>query len=396
MKTWKSEIVKRLIFAALLAVFMTGLTCASAKAAEEVTIPEGVYRLKATNGNSNGKYLFYSENSDREQKLQFHSFLKYTDPASLRDNEMEQLWFIQKTSSNSNSYYIWTYYGYYQGWASIKNLIKVRKPNGDTPVYCETGADNGPDYYTSFKFYRESGSDNLNNLTIRPAGFENYRLNRHKKVRVVGSDLIYLNANKDNDTTNKLWQLVPFAELEVSYWDNNNKWCYGDWIMVDGRWNITNFIPQLGKNQEFFGWHCDNQSTSLYLPGQEMPGRRSGISLIADIRTVTTVSTKTETPSFTAKKNRKIKIDWAKFRSKMKKKSFWKKTKYIDIQYSTDKKFKKNNRYIKIKKGSVNKKKAKTTVSGLVKKTPYYIRVRLSDGGTKVTKWSKTIKVKAK
>jgi hypothetical protein len=396
MKLQKSGITKRFLFAALCALIMAGLTCMPAMAAQEVTIQEGVYRIKAVNGNAKGLYLFYSEGSDRDKRLQFHSFLKYTDTASLRDHDMEQLWYIQKTSSNSNSYYIWTYFGYYQGYAAIKNLVKVRKPNKDTPVYCETGAENGPDYYTQFKFYRESGSDNYNNLTIRPAGFESYRLNRHKKVRALSADLIYLNANKDSDTSNKLWQLEPFQKLEVTYWDQNRKWFHSDTILLEGRWNITTYIPTLSKNEEFFGWYFDGQSTPLYQPGQEMSGRRSGCDLYADIRTVATVNTKTEAPSFTAKKNGKIGIDWTGFRRKMKKTSFWKTAKYVEIQYSTDSKFRKIGGIKKIKKGTIDKTSAKSTLSNLKKKKTYYIRVRLWDGNKRFSKWSKAIKVKTK
>lgn len=397
MKTRRLETVRRFFFAALFAVIMTGLMRMPTMASQEVTIPEGVYRIKAANGNSNGQYLYYSENSDRDKRLQFESIIKYYDNSSLRDHEMEQLWMIQRSSSNSNSYYIWTYWGYYENYAAIKNLIKVRKPNGDTSVYCETGADNGPDYYSLFKFYRESGSDNYNNLTIRPAGFENYRLNRHKLVRVLSSDLIYLNANKDNNTTNKLWKLEPI-KLEVRYWDNHDKWCHGDSIVLDGRWNITTYIPPLGENEEFFGWYFYNNSKILYQPGQEMSASRDvgGIDLYADIRTVTTADTKVETPSLSAKKKRKITIDWTRFLSKMKKKSFWKKAKYIEIQYSTDKKFRKVDGIKKVLKETVRKKNAKTTLSNLKKKTTYYVRVRLWDGEIEFSKWSKTAKIKTK
>ena len=55
---------------------------------------------------------------------------------------------------------------------------------------------------------RESGNDDYKNLSIWSRS-DHYRLNRHKEVKIFHSDLIYVNANKDNDTNNKLWELVP-------------------------------------------------------------------------------------------------------------------------------------------------------------------------------------------
>jgi hypothetical protein len=401
MKTMRAEIAKRFFFVALLVVIMTCLKCVSVMAAQEITVPEGVYRVKAINGNSSGQYLTYSKDSNRDKKLQFHSLVdfEYIDPELLFNNpdyELDQLWLIQRTPANDNSYYIWEYESYCTGGSNMR-LFKVKKPNGDTPVYCETGADNGPDYYTSFKFYRESGSTAYSNLTIRPAGFENYRLNRHKEVRVFDSDIIYVNANNDNDTANKLWKLEPFAELEARYEDPNGKYLYSENFLLDGRWKIASYVPPLGEDQGFFGWHLYGGGNTLYQSGQEMPPSKYGVTLIADIRTVpTTVNTKAAAPSLSAKKNGKVTITWDEFRSKMKKKSFWKKAKLIEVQYSTNKNFKKNTKTKTIKKGTINKKSAKTKLTKLKRGKTYYVRVRLWDGVSKYSKWSKTVKVKTK
>lgn len=65
-------------------------------------------------------------------------------------------------------------------------------------------------------------------------------------------------------------------------------------------------------------------------------------------------------------------------------------------KYSTDRNFQKNNGLKKIKKGSVNKIIAKTTLSKLEKNRTYYFRVRLWDGNGKCSKWSKTVRVRMK
>ena len=78
-------------------------------------------------------------------------------------------------------------------------------------------------------------------------------------------------------------------------------------------------------------------------------------------------------------------VSWLKITDKL----LLKKTKSIQIQYSTNKKFKK-----KVVTKSVGKNKAKVTLK-LKKKKTYYIRVRYK--GTKGhSKWSAAKKVKTK
>jgi hypothetical protein len=131
MKTMRAEIAKRFFFVALLVVIMTCLKCVSVMAAQEITVPEGVYRVKAINGNSSGQYLTYSKDSNRDKKLQFHSLVdfEYIDPELLFNNpdyELDQLWLIQRTPANDNSYYIWEYESYCIG-GSNKCLFRVKK-----------------------------------------------------------------------------------------------------------------------------------------------------------------------------------------------------------------------------------------------------------------------------
>ena len=100
--------------------------------------------------------------------------------------------------------------------------------------------------------------------------------------------------------------------------------------------------------------------------------------------------------SVTAQKNGKVTVKWDNFRKKIKSSKVWKNAKYIEIQYSTDKDFLKDVKTKKIKKGTVNKTKAKSKLSKLKRKKTYYVRVRLLDSKGVGSNWSKTVKVKAK
>jgi hypothetical protein len=101
-------------------------------------------------------------------------------------------------------------------------------------------------------------------------------------------------------------------------------------------------------------------------------------------------------PSLTAQKNGKVTIRWDKFRKKIQGSDIWKSAKYIEIEISTKKDFSKNVKTKKIKKGSVNKAKAKTVLSKLKKGKAYYIRVRFIDKEGVYSNWSKTVKVRTK
>ena len=84
--------------------------------------------------------------------------------------------------------------------------------------------------------------------------------------------------------------------------------------------------------------------------------------------------------SLTAQNSGRVSIDWEKFRDRIKNSKVWKNAKYIEIQFGTDKEFIKNTKTKTVKKGTVDKSKAKTALSKLDKNTTYYVRVRYFDG----------------
>ena len=102
--------------------------------------------------------------------------------------------------------------------------------------------------------------------------------------------------------------------------------------------------------------------------------------------------------SVTAQKKGKVAVKWQNFIKKIKKSETWKKAKYIEVQYSTDKTFSKKSvtKTKKFKKKKINKAKAKSTLSKLKKKKKYYFRVRLIDSKGVFSNWSKTIKIKTR
>ena len=89
-----------------------------------------------------------------------------------------------------------------------------------------------------------------------------------------------------------------------------------------------------------------------------------------------------------AKKN-KVTVSWKKIKKNKAGKKLLAQIKSIQVQYSTDKTFKKD-----VKTKSVGKKKTKVTLK-LQKKTTYYVRVRYK-GSNGFSKWSKVKKVKTK
>lgn len=89
-------------------------------------------------------------------------------------------------------------------------------------------------------------------------------------------------------------------------------------------------------------------------------------------------------------------LEWDQFRNKIKKTQIWKSAKYIEVQYSTSKTFKKNVKVKKIEKGKVNKAKAQTILSKLKRERTYYLRARLIDGKGVCSNWSKVVRCKTK
>ena len=313
---------RRLLFLALSVLLLTCFSCVSALAGTTVSIEEGTYYIKAINGNAKGQVLYWDEGaSDEEHNLMFESC-----GGSHADNEV---WYIRKhRAAHLDGYYsIYLYRTYYDdnkyGMPEYNNRIEassyVRRGKyniyeSDPSVFCGTWSNQ----CDAFEFVREYGDDDYKNLSIY-AEEEHYRLNRHREVKLFHHDLIYVNSNHDQDTKNKLWELVP-----------------------------VNYEKRMSR-------------TSL---------------------------------SVNAQKNGNVTVDWEKFRDRIKNSKVWKNAKYIEIQYGTDKEFIKNTKTKTVKKGTVDKSKAKTALSKLDKNTTYYVRARLVDGDGVASNWSKAIKIK--
>ena len=206
MKTSGMRKARRVLLLALSAVVLAGLTCASALAGTKVNVPEGTYYIKAVNGNAKGQVLYWNEKaSDQNTSMMFESC-----GGSHADYEV---WFIT-TNRNFDDYCgIYLYKSYY-GNKDKCNRLEIDNLTGrDQPYLTST---KGPHVFCgpysnqddAFIFVCEKGDNYATNLTIRSRE-DNYTLNRHKEVKIFKSDLIYVNANKDNDTNNKLWELVP-------------------------------------------------------------------------------------------------------------------------------------------------------------------------------------------
>lgn len=87
----------------------------------------------------------------------------------------------------------------------------------------------------------------------------------------------------------------------------------------------------------------------------------------------------------------KVEISWKKFKQTKKTRAIWKKVKKVEVQYSTDKTFKKG-----VISKLLGKKKTKLAVKKLGKKMTYYVRIRYTDGSGGYSAWSKMKKVKTK
>ena len=320
MNQQKFRLAERFLFMILFAAMIAAFTSLSAKAAEKVSISEGTYYIKAINGNAKGQVLYWDEKtSDQNKCMMFESQGgKHAD---------YEIWYITK-NRNFDDYYGIYLYKTYTGNKDKNNRIEIDNITSKQYPYIRVKTDPhvfcGPfgNQDDAFEFMRESGTNNYSNLSIW-SKVDKYRFNRHKVVKPFKADLIYINANKDKDTNNKLWELVP-----------------------------VNYERSLSK-------------AAL---------------------------------SVTAKKKGKVTVNWKKFIKKIKKSEVWKKAKYIQIQYSTDKTFSKKSvtKTKKFKKKKINKAKAKSILSKLKKKKKYYFRVRLIDSKGVCSNWSKTIKIKTK
>jgi phosphodiesterase/alkaline phosphatase D-like protein len=101
-------------------------------------------------------------------------------------------------------------------------------------------------------------------------------------------------------------------------------------------------------------------------------------------------------PSVKAAPNRKLIIDWAKFRAKISLRPFWPNTQVVEVQYGTDPSFQNVAGTRAVPKWKLTQGKGKTTLKGLKKNRYYYVRVRLSDGQGVYSRWSPAAKVRTK
>ena len=210
MKAFGIRKARMLLSMALLVMLLTCFSCVSALAATRVNVEEGTYYIKAVNGNAKGQVLYWNEKaSDQNTSMMFESC-----GGSHADYEV---WYIRKNRNFDDYYGIYlykTYYDYNRHGQEYNNRIEIDNLTGRDQPYI--GSTKGPHVFfgffgnqdDAFEFVRESGNDDYKNLSIWSRS-DHYRLNRHKEVKVFHSDLIYVNANKDNDTNNKLWELVP-------------------------------------------------------------------------------------------------------------------------------------------------------------------------------------------
>ena len=106
----------------------------------------------------------------------------------------------------------------------------------------------------------------------------------------------------------------------------------------------------------------------------------------------TTISKKPTLVKVTALGKGRIKVTWKKFdRTTSKTKKIWKTINKVQVQYSTNSKFKSN-----VKSKLIGKTNTKLTIKGLKKKKTYYVRIRYKGAAGVYSKWSKVKKVKVK
>jgi hypothetical protein len=210
MKSKKFGIPKRLLIMVFVAMTMMLFACPSAVAAQQqVSIKEGTYYIKAVNGNAKGKVVYWNEDA-KDQNI----CMMFEAPGgSHADNAV---WYITKNRNFDDWYGIYLYRDYLDknGNKDRSKRIEIDNCTGrDQPYLTST---KGPHVFCgafgnqddAFQFLSEKKDNAYTNLFIHSRE-DGYTFNRHKQVRAFHSDLIYINANKDKDNKNKLWELIP-------------------------------------------------------------------------------------------------------------------------------------------------------------------------------------------
>ena len=209
------------ILAALVVVLglMPGVALADDASEQLMDIKEGTYYIKAVNGNAAGKVLYWDEGaSDQNLSMMF-------EPSGGSHADYE-VWFI--TGNRYQPYSDDHYYGIYlykdyrphiQYWKDKCKRIEIDNLTGRDQPYLATTT--GPHVFCgdfgnqddAFRFYNRNGTNSYTDLIIESHD-DKYRFFRHKEVRLFSSDLIYVKANTNHDTSDKLWELIPVNYIE--------------------------------------------------------------------------------------------------------------------------------------------------------------------------------------
>ena len=224
-------------------------------------------------------------------------------------------------------------------------------------------------------------------FTISPRAITGVVIESIPEQTFTGSEITPLPVVKDGSKT-----LVNGTDYDVSYKDNVNAGTAT--VTVTGKGNYTGSkdavfeiksIPpdnQAGDNGNQPGNNPGAESPSTEAPAPTQPSTETTIQEPITIP-------KTPASAKTKVKKNKVTVTWKNIKKTKKTKTLIGKIKYIQIQYSTDKAFRKN----AVKK-KVGKNKTKATYT-LKKNTTYYIRMRYV-GKDGVSKWTKAKKVKTK
>ena len=211
---------------------------AAALASDQVYPDEGRYRLVGANGNGYRQQMYRNADEDWSRQLEWR--------------DRGDSWTLVKSGS-----------AYSIRLAADPDYF-IQANTGCTSFFIQK---DDPDLWVkTFVFYRESGSDPYDNLTIRPAGHTDYKFNRHNAA--VGPD--YVNGVDDDDTNNKLWALLP---VTCSVFYNDNGGLGGphlQTVQMDGVWTVPDAEP-VREHYAFLGWSGSSRASQPdFLPGQSV------------------------------------------------------------------------------------------------------------------------------
>ena len=218
----------------------------------------------------------------------------------------------------------------------------------------------------TFTLYREDGVTPISTRQLTISTY-NYKSSSSVTFDNLNEEVYYL---KEAGTTGYTPVKIKFTH---TFLDTDGKWKKESGIQSGDGIRITiNLNNSSSQSQTVVDIHKVD-FTNIYIPVEKI-----------------TITKKPSIKKPSASKN-KITVSWKHFKNKTKKgKKIWKPIKKVQVQCATDSSFKNI-----IKSTKVGKKKTKTTIKGLKKKTTYYVRVRYYDG-VGYSAWSKVKKVKTK